>query len=399
MNANQTLKTESKGPSLRVLQGGWWLVVLGTLALFILLAPLNIRATRVSGDVDRIKDFIIPFLSLQAFSVYLVSLRYLAAVVFFAAAVVIYWRCRDDWSAVLFSILLFLLPLSFNFGSNVEIISPTNPSGLILAQSGEFLIAVSWICFVLLLFVFPDGRFVPAWTRRIAFIGILLTSLDVFLLILGASDWDENWPGFALLALGVFTLLGSGIYSQLYRYRVISSPSQRQQTKLVLIGLLAYLQWAAGPWWWGLKGSEDPLAILTIMHLDILFPLLLPLAVVFSILRFRLWDIDVLIRRTLIYGAVTGTLALVYAVSVIVLQRVFTPQSQVAVVLSTLAIAALFNPLRRRVQRDIDRRFYRRKYDAETILAAFSTTVRDEVDLDQLSEDLLNALAETMQPD
>jgi hypothetical protein len=370
---------------------------MGTLVFFVVLLPLNIRATRVSWEIERANEIIVPFLSIQAFSVYLVSLRYLAAAVFFSAAGVIYWRCRGDWVAVLFSIFLILIPLSFNLGANVESISPTNPRGLLLTQLGSLLILVLWTCFGILLFVFPDGRFIPPWTRWLAIFGVSLSLLDAILLI-PIQDWDENWLGFALLAAGVIILLASGVYSQIHRYRAVSSPSQRQQTKLVLIGLLAYFQWEAGPWWWSWKGSEAPWVILTRVHLDILFPLLLPLAVVFSILRFRLWDIDVLIRRTLIYGAVTGTLALVYAASVIVLQRVFSPQSQVAVVLSTLAIAALFNPLRRRIQRDIDRRFYRRKYNAETILATFSATVRDEVDLDRLSDGLLRALAETMQP-
>jgi hypothetical protein len=127
----------------------------------------------------------------------------------------------------------------------------------------------------------------------------------------------------------------------------------------------------------------------------------IPISVGIAMLRYRLYDIDVFINRTLIYGILTAVLALAYAISVFVLQYLlsgFTGGSQLALVGSTLAIAALFQPLRGRIQRIIDRRFYRRKYDAGRTLAAFSTTLRNEVDLSQLSEHLVTVVEETMQP-
>jgi hypothetical protein len=128
----------------------------------------------------------------------------------------------------------------------------------------------------------------------------------------------------------------------------------------------------------------------------------IPISMGIAILRYRLYEIDILINRTLVYGTLTAILAAVYFGGIVLLQGVFVAltgeRSTLAVVASTLAIAALFNPLRRRVQGFVDRRFYRRKYDARKTLETFSAKLRDETNLDALSDDLVRVVRETMQP-
>lgn len=131
---------------------------------------------------------------------------------------------------------------------------------------------------------------------------------------------------------------------------------------------------------------------------------LIPLTIALSILRYRLWEIDVLINQTMVYGSLTAILAGLYFASVILLQWLvgqITPgkQSPVVTVISTLLIAALFTPLRRNLHHNIDKRFFRRKYDVAQTLEAFNATIRDSVDLEDLSQGLLGVVDETMQPD
>jgi hypothetical protein len=193
---------------------------------------------------------------------------------------------------------------------------------------------------------------------------------------------------------------------QLYRYHFVSTLVQRQQTKWVVFGssitivevLVASLLLRVFP---SLVPSGFDSHLLDVVGFTLAL-FLTSLSLAMAILRSNLWDIDILINRTLVYGTLTGILALVYVGLVIGLQAllrgIISQGSSVAIVISTLAIAALIQPLRRRIQRLIDRRFYRRKYDAAKTVAAFSSTLRSEVDLNQLREHLLAVVQETMQP-
>lgn len=200
---------------------------------------------------------------------------------------------------------------------------------------------------------------------------------------------------------GLMTLIGFSLVILFFYhgYRTSLSAKERRQTRWIFWGgLIAIIPWLVIEVVPALLGYPTPeFPIIGILWWAI------PISFAVAILRENLFDIDVLINRTLVYGALTVTLALVYLASVLLLQGLFdvlTGQSSaIAVVISTLVIAALFNPLRRRIQNDIDRRFYRRKYDAEKVVAAFSAGLRQEVDIEQLSERLLEVVEETLQPE
>jgi hypothetical protein len=197
----------------------------------------------------------------------------------------------------------------------------------------------------------------------------------------------------------------SVVWLQVYRYRRVSSETQRQQTKWVVFGLTLGIagtfpsQLPVDLSW---VGGDTPLTLLLLKMGFLLSFMLIPLSIGVAVLRSHLFDIDVLINRTLVYGSLTATLVALYFVGIVVLQRLFVAltgeKSTLAVVASTLVIAALFTPLRRRIQSFIDRRFYRSKYDARKTLEAFSAQLRDETDLNALSDDLVGVVRETMQP-
>jgi len=201
-------------------------------------------------------------------------------------------------------------------------------------------------------------------------------------------------------------LLVSLVVVQVYRYRRVSNPVQRQQTKWVVFGMTVAVLGFAATLFVGtlpvVAGTlSGPLSNMIANTVLSFFLLLIPISVGLAILRSRLWEIDIIINRSLVYGTLTVALALIYAGCVLALQALlgsFTEGNQFAIVGSTLVIAVLFQPLRRRIQAIIDRRFYRRKYDAARTLEAFSATLRNEVDLNQLREHLLGVVEETMQP-
>jgi hypothetical protein len=259
--------------------------------------------------------------------------------------------------------------------------------------------------FVVFFSISPNGRFVPRWSVAPALIWSLAWALSLLRSPLTDQTIEvvNNSPLFLLFVAVV-------VIAQVYRYRRVSTPRQRKQTKWMVYGfslgiggflvLLILSNTVIPP-----AFRDSPIPQLVAETVVQLLFLLIPISIAIAILRSRLYDIDVLINRTLVYGSLTLLLAAVYFGSVVGLQHLaaalagsHASDNPLTVVLSTLLIAALFTPLRRRVQRTIDRRFYRAKYDAATTLERFAMALRTETDLDGLTEHLMGVVHQTMQP-
>jgi hypothetical protein len=330
------------------------------------------------------------------YAAYTVALPVGTMLVFTAIATVIFWRKSDDRMALFAAFTLAVFGGAALTSDVPQALAAAHPSLLFPVRLLDYL---GQVAFGVFFYVFPNGRFVPRWTRWLAIAVALLFVPDIFF------PAEEIWPIVRLPFLG---FLGSLVAAQVYRYRRVSSPAERQQTKWVVFGVaVALVGSAALITLLNLVLSPRSLGPLTEMAVSTcVYGLiaLIPLSIGVAILRSGLYEIDLIINRTLVYGSLTATLALVYFGCVTATQALFrtlTGQQelpQLVVVASTLVIAALFNPLRRRIQSFIDRRFYRSKYDARKTLEAFSATLKDETNLEALDNHLVGVVRETMQP-
>jgi uncharacterized membrane protein YhdT len=330
------------------------------------------------------------------------------------------WLCLVDG-------LLWTTTNMLDYHSVYVMASPSSvPFPVVLAVVNHWL----WVPTVGLLgtyvfLLFPDGRLPSRRWRPLAWLsGVVIASGSLGLMLspgpldmprgirnpfgLEAAPWVAV-AAYAILPLLPLCMLASAL-SLVMRYRR-SRGDVRQQIKWIafaaslvaltyLIAIVALFIHPSEIWF----AAGLPLWLDLIEYAALLSITSVPIAIGFAVLKYRLYDIDLIINRTLVYGSLTGALALVYFGGVTVTQALFrniTGQEQLpqlVIVASTLVIAALFNPLRRRIQSFIDRRFYRAKYDARKILEAFSVRLREETDLEALNEELVEVVRETMQP-
>lgn len=329
-------------------------------------------------------------LSLEVFFVLALTLSSLAMV----------WRNHDDWRPMFFSAVF--VAYSVWVTQTLDALAPP----LVLQKVADLTQAAGLLLAIHFFLLFPDGRFVPGWTRLNSvgwavyclawglFPGMPLSLKDPFEASLGA---------FLILMLLGWTV---GLVAQAVRYRR-ADPRQRDQTKWVLLVIAGACAGYASVYLPGvfLPSSGRARLLYDLFSVPVFWLLALPIpfALAYAMQRYHLFDVRFIVRQTLVYALLTGTLALVYVGNVVLLQQIFralTGQaSTLAVIASTLAIAALFRSLRRRIQDAIDHRFYRRRYDAAKTLESFSARLRHETDLDALSGELLKVARETMRPE
>jgi hypothetical protein len=412
---NREFDMRLHGLSLVLARIGWVVIVTLALGLFVVSLPVRFhQLVMLSAQAEpalrhcSLNAVCVPLqvaLAVNVYPVYVLIFELLLVLGLSLVGLVLFWRKSDHWTAMFFSIAMI------TYGPYI-----TGSLEALLAAYPQWRVPISLIqtlgigCAVLSGYLFPDGRFTPGVTRLLTLIWI--TWILVWLLFPGmplnfSNPYSLSFPSFLVLMGWLCTTL----LAQAYRFRHTSNLFQRQQTRWVLICMtntivtygLFVLPREIFP------ALVQP-GIASLLYALIGYPLFLltlplsPVMIFFSILRYHLFDIDTIVNRALVYGTLTACLALVYFGLVIGLQslvRLFTgqiAQSPFVIVVSTLAIAALFQPLRHRIQAIIDHRFYRRKYDAARTLEAFSATLRSEVDLNQLSEHLLKVVQETMQP-
>jgi len=396
---------------LRLAQIGWIVLAFVTLGLTLASIPPYFAALHHVLPITDAPDFggqltasangsdlITLGLSLDFYARFTVALSLISWLIFAVVALIIFLRRANNHVALLVAYTLLLGPIAIN---NVNLIA--------LPASWQFAVNTLQfggdICITLVFYLFPSGSFAPRWTRWVFAAGVIYWAADIF-----APTFVTNGvPVVAILSFILFLLLESTlVIAQIVRYRRVSTPRERQQTKWVVYGMVV-----------GLGGvlleiivlyvaltiffKPGALAYMVGNVIQTVLVAFIPLSFAVAILRSRLWDIDVLINRTLVYGMLTGILAALYFGSVVLLDMLARDltghvNSTPVIVVSTLLIAALFQPLRRRIQSVIDRRFYRRKYDAANTIAAFSSTLRGSVDLSELTDQLLATVDSTMQP-
>lgn len=375
-------------------QIGWALIAMVSVALYIGAMPRYyhqaLTLTNQDGFIPRNpaqwRDGLHQLgLSPGFYAVYAVIGRSLMALSLVITGLVIVTRRARDWFALFLTASLLVFGCTTPPVSDEYVHSAIGPLVQIFSGFGQ--------SFLLILYLFPDGQFVPRWTRWTAI--VLIASFVV----------PYTGVQTAILLFFGVTL----IFAPIYRYRAVATPSQRQQMKWAVVGLMLavvviIVDILLYPLFPGLASTDRSRVIfdfVTLTAVVIAFSLV-PVFIGIAILRYKLWEIDTLVNRTLVYGSLTISLAAIYIGGVIALEalaRTFTGQtSDLAIAVVTLAVAALFNPWRRQVQAFIDQRFYRRRYDATRILAAFNTRLRDEVDLDHLSADLVGVVQDTVQP-
>ena len=380
-DSRSEISTQLSGRWLILARVLWVTLVALILAAFVIIFPKYIDL-EVAQAHQRLS------FSIGSYAFYTITLTSASMLMCLAVAVVIFWRKSNDWRALLVALMLVLIGTTVVTNAVQEPHSAWEIPALIL---NTLAFGVLFLVFSL----FPDGRFVPHWMGWLTVVWIVWGIVFLIFHSIPSSIHALVWLC-ALICL---------VVAQFYRFRYVSSPMQRQQTKWVVFGV-----------------SMAIMVVIVVAVPQLLLPSLLQPSLLYqfaktlgytlalligslsfgiAILHSRLWDIDVLINRTLVYGTFTALLALLYVGLVFAVQfllhGIVTQTSTPAIIASTLVIAALFEPLRKSLQALIDRRFYRRKYNAAKIIEAFSVSLREEVDLTQLSEHLLAVVNETMQ--
>ncbi len=413
MNAQQDMRLE--GALAWLARIAWLALALPMLVLFYSGIP---EAQRLLMNVfpETARALARVGLSARSYAALVISLDVFMFTLMVISAMLLMLRRSNDRVVVLVSLMLVATGMIYT----VPAYEARGPVWLM-----ALLITIGEVCQVLFFFVFPDGRFVPkgAWVigivmavwRPVSWLGYINAYYD-------SGRTGENYGALRqdlLQILIMLALFAVGIASQIYRYRRISDQTQRQQTKWLLFGVLIAFSLAV-PYTlvvnvFGLisRPGDAPLFVRTIGRtLRQVGFCLIPITLLLSMMRYRLWEVDRLINRALIYSVLTALLAILYFGSIFLLQQLFrtianlvtgagtnTRGELLVTVISTIGIAVLFEPLRQFLQQAVNKRFFRQKYDAQQTTLALTSALQNEVDLDRIKIQLAHAVETTLQPE
>jgi hypothetical protein len=403
INAPTTLTSHWRQPRARLLMGVW--IVFTLLCIGFCAASLVARYNLLlHPPADLRAELATLGISPGFHAVWNIAIEALVVLSYFGMAALIAWRKPRDPAALLVAIAL----VGFGAGLPGTIYAILNAEPIWLQPYG-FLQTLGWLLLLVFAFIFPNGRFVPRWT---VWLLIPWTIWVVgFFLFAGAVVVAHPWAiALTFVIWAAWFVVGAAV--QYYRYTWVSTWLERQQTKWVVFGFLGMLLgifltvlYHVAALTGLISGSAAIILRIAAVILLCATTLLVPITVGIALLRHRLFNVDVLINRTLIYGSLTVLLALVYFVMVALLGVLFssithesTQGSEVAITLSTLFIATLFQPLRGKLQRGINRRFYRSSYDAAQTIQAFAARMPSLVDIEHLTESVLSTVEDTMRP-
>ncbi len=387
----------SAGPSPTPLLRLAHMIWVGTLFYFIWLAFERLRLSRIIinlGDDYLVSESLKLFTgdAADSFIQYTLWLRIVVTAVFWFTALFIFWHKRHDWVALAAAAIFLMTPFGFILSGSDD------PVGSALSIAGLFITAA-------FPYIFPDGRFVPQSSRwRLALIvALFLTPILTYNIVrffYPAYRADELGYVSLMATITVFTL--AAISSQIYRYRHLSTPSQRQQTKWIVLGFTASslpFIWVL-VWLFGLLeriGLSEPLIALVMIHLTMIGAAALPVTFAFAILRYGLWQVDVWINRTFVFGGLTLLVTAVYILTVGLMSNLFQISSSVTLsVLATGLIAILFNPLRQRLQTAVNRLMYGQRDDPITVLNALGKRLEETAVPAKTLPALVETIAQTL---
>ena len=313
--------------------------------------------------------------------------------IYYAVAVAIFWR-KSDYRVALF-VSLFLATFGVNASFLLTDLAGANPTWGWLFRIPEY---AGWVCLSLFFYLFPDGRFTPRWTRSLS---VLVAVLQVPLTFIPDSLVSQEAWWDLLLQVMFLGIWGSGLFAQVYRYRHVSDTVQRQQTKWAVFGAVAAVTGIVGFVLPGIisptlasVGSPYALMVAAVGAVPLLF---IPLTVGIAILRHHLWDIDLILNRTLVYGALTASIVGIYILIVGYLGAVFRTSGNLGIsLIAASLVALLFQPLRERLQRSVNLLTYGERDEPYAVLSRLGRrlegTLAPEAVLSAIVENVARAL-------